>query len=119
MRKFAFLVLIVLEGCAAISNPVQSTQVFELENAYGVAQGAAIGYVKLPRCQLGTVPPCAKDSTVVALGEADKRARIALNAVEDFSRSPQNFPTLQFGDLFRVAQEAIGVFSQLANGKGN
>jgi len=119
MKRVGILLAgVLLAGCASIVNPIQGTQVFELENAYGVAQAGAIAYVKLPRCQSPAVAPCSQATTVVALASADKKARIALNALEDFSRSPQNYPTLQFGDLFRAAQASISVFSQLSNSKG-
>lgn len=105
-------VVCALVGCASIKNPIQSTQIYELENAYGVAQSAGVTYVSLPRCPTAT-PFCSKANVVVAIGEADKKARIALNAVEDFSRNPANYPTLSYSSLLAAAQSAINVFSAL------
>ncbi len=119
MKRFILLGILLASGCAsAIVNPVQSTRVYELENAYGIAQSAALAYVALPRCQVVAIQPCSKAANVVALGEADKKARIALSALEDFSRSPANYPTLSFTDLLRAAQSSMTVFSQLSSIKG-
>jgi hypothetical protein len=111
--KFALIAgMMALAACASIKNPIQSTQVYELENAYGVAQSAAVSYVALPRCPTAA-PLCSKANSVVAIGEADKKARVALSALEDFSRNPQNYPNLSYGSLLAAARSAINVLSSL------
>lgn len=116
MKRVGILLpaLVLLASCASgITNPVKATQVYELENAYGVAQSGAVTYVALPRCPVAA-PLCSKANIVVALGEADKKARIALSAVEDFSRNPGNYPTLSYSSLFDAATSAVQVFQALS-----
>ncbi len=115
MKKLILVgILLALAGCAsAIVNPIESTRVYELENAYGLAQSGALTYVALPRCPIAA-PLCSKANIVVALGQADKKARIALNAVEDFSRNPGNYPTLSYSSLLAAASSAVQVFQALS-----
>lgn len=112
-RVIVIALALGLASCASIKNPIQSTQVYELENSYGVAQSAAITYTKLGRCAPSPTPPCSQAKVVVAIGEADKKARIALSALEDFSRNPGNYPTLSYASLLSAASSAIAVFSAL------
>lgn len=118
MNKIAFIGMacaLALGGCASgIKNPIKSSEVYQLENAYGVAQSAGVGYVKLPRCSTVPTPPCSKAKNVVAIGEADVKARAALNALEDFARNPANYPELSYSNLLSAAQQAIALFSQLS-----
>jgi hypothetical protein len=47
-----------LAGCTTllptVTNPINQSQVYNLENAYGVAQSAAVAYTALQRCPART-----------------------------------------------------------------
>jgi len=90
---------------------------YSLENAYGIAQSAAITYTRLPRCAAVPVPPCSKASVVLSLAVADKKARIAIKALEDFSRNPDNYPGLTFSGLYDAAKTAISTFKKISEVK--
>lgn len=113
-RKVVLVALALgLGGCISVPNPIEASKVFELENAYGVAQSAATIYVRLPRCAVAS-PPCSRAANVIAIGEADKKARIALGALEDFARNPQNYPNLNYSALVGAATSAIGVLQAVS-----
>ena len=110
--------MLPLAGCTTlIHNPVNQTQVYQLENAYGLAQSAAVAYSALPRCKAGTSATvtnvCATHTIIAQLATADQKARIALTAVESFSRNPANYPGLSFSQLIATAQSAVTALSQI------
>lgn len=107
-----------IAGCTTlIHNPVSQTQVYQLENGYGVAQSAAVAYSALPRCSAGTSATatnvCATQAIIKQLATADQKARIALTAVENFARNPNNYPGLSFSQLIATAQSAVTALSQI------
>jgi hypothetical protein len=119
MKKLwiAAAAMVLLAGCASIKTPINQTQVYGIENAYGVAQSAALGYIGLRRCGAGEVTSlghiCSQHSVIVKLANADQKARIALNALEAFTRDPKNYPGLTFSGLVSAAQQAVSVFQQI------
>lgn len=113
----AAALMVGLAGCKTITVPINQTQAYQLENAYGIAQSAAIAYTKLPRCTEIVVKVCSKASVVVSLAAADKKARIALKALEDFTRNPKNYPGLTFSGLFDAAKLAISTFKEISKVK--
>lgn len=108
---------LLLAGCARITNPINQTEVYGVENAYGVAQSAALGYIGLRRCGAGETTSlanvCSEHGVIVKLANADQKARIALNALEAFARNPANYPGLSFSALVSTAQQAVSVFQQI------
>lgn len=117
--------LSLMAGCTTlIQNPVNQTQVYSLENAFGVAQSAAVAYTKLPRCAAGTHASaaniCSEHAIIVQLASADQKARLALTAAESFARDPGNYPGLSYADLIKAAQLAVTTLSQIeaVNGIG-
>ena len=109
---------VLLAGCTTLfQNPVNQTQVYSLENAYGVAQSAAVAYTHLPRCAAGARASaaniCSEHAIIVQLAAADQKARLALTAAESFSRDPGNYPGLSYADLIKAAQLAVTTLSQI------
>jgi len=116
MKRIVWLSLglgLVLGGCASFPNPLTQAQVFQLENGYGVAQSAAVAYTALPRCRAPAVAPCARAEVVAKLATADKKARVALDALEKFSRNPENYPGLSYAQLLAAAQQAVATLQQI------
>lgn len=109
--------VLLLAGCATIPNPISQSEVYGVENGYGVAQSAAVGYAALPRCPAGQntslANVCSQHGVIVQLARADAKARIALNALEAFARNPKNYPGLSFGALLATAQSAISTLQQI------
>lgn len=120
MKKFLAIALIgALASCGTVlKNPLQPSLVYNLENAYGVAQASAITYTKLPRCS--TIQPiiCSKAIAVVELASYDKKAKIALGALQSFVRNPQNYPGLTYASLLSAAQQAISAFQTIETTNG-
>ena len=119
-------VVLPIAGCTTlIHNPVNQTQVYQLENAYGLAQSAAVAYSALPRCKAGTSATvtnvCATHAIVAALATDDAKARTALTALESFSRNPANYPGLTFSGLLSAAQLAVTTLTTIEaqNGIGS
>jgi len=102
-----------LAACGTIHNPITQNEVYDLENAYGVAQGAANAYAALPYCHAGVISICKKGSVVVLLDGADKKARIALTALQNFTTNPSNYPGLTFAQLMATAKSAISTMQQI------
>ena len=104
-----------LTACASIVNPVTQTQVFEMENAYGVVQAQAIAYASFGLCPKGTTisgsvsAHCALPQAVVAIAKADSAARDALTLAANFVR---NTPTVNAGSVIAAAQQAIALAVQ-------
>lgn len=110
---------LALASCGTVlKNPLQPSLVFNLENAYGVAQAAALTYSKWPRCSATVTVVCSRASVVVQLGEADKKARIALAALEAFVRNPSNYPGLSYAGLLAAAQSAVAALQQIESTNG-
>jgi hypothetical protein len=103
----AALALFALAACGTIANPVSSTAIYNIENAYGVAQAAAVAYTRLPRCG---VPPCSTHAVIVQLATADKNARLALDNAEAFVRTN---PQLSASAAIIEAQNALLLFQQI------
>jgi hypothetical protein len=99
---------LALCSCASIVNPISQTQVYQLENAYGIAQAQGVAYVQFKRCAPGThIGPtnlCSTAQGVVQIGKADKAARTALDAAQTFVT--QN-PTLDASSVISAAQTAL------------
>jgi hypothetical protein len=118
----------IMAGCTTlfptVTNPINQTQIYGLENAYGVAQSAAVAYTKLPRCAAGVHASatniCSEHAIIVQLASADQKARLALTAAESFARDPGNYPGLSYADLIKAAQLAVTTLSQIeaVNGVG-
>lgn len=111
MKWLFGIAFLLLAGCASFVNPISQTQVYQLENAYGVAQSAAVAYTNLPRCTVGVpLNICSQHVVIVQLAQADQSARVALTAAENFVRSN---PTLSPASVISAAQTAIGVLVQI------
>lgn len=112
MKKVIVIALAIgLGGCVtAVRNPISKTQIYNLENSYGVVQSLAAGYASEPFCPNGTsitqsiLKFCAIPSAVVAIGKADIKARSALREAQQFVTSN---PTLDAGALIDAARIAI------------
>ena len=113
MRKVFLAVTLAfsLAACATISNPVGTTQLAQIESAYGVALSVAVAYRNLPLCRTGTTPSvqniCAKRSVIVRLQAADRNAQGALVAARRFVR---NNPTISAASAIGAAQAAVADF---------
>lgn len=125
MRKFlrntavALGVALAVASCGTVlKNPLQPSLVYNLENAYGVAQASAVSYTKLQRCSASVTVLCSRASVVIQLAGYDSKARIALTALESFVRNPKNYPGLSYATLLAAAQEAISAFQQIENSNG-
>jgi hypothetical protein len=123
----ALAVASTLAGCVTlgtVTNPINQSEVFQLENAYGVAQSAAVAYTALPRCAAGThataTTICSEHAIIVTLATDDQKARLALTALESFARNPANYPGLSYVGLLKAAQLAVSTLSQIeaTNGIG-
>lgn len=110
MKYLVLTIALILGGCASFSNPVSQTQIYQLENAYGVAQTAAVAYTRLPRC----VPPdtalCSQYNVIVKLAAADQTARTTLQDAETFIRAN---PTLSATSVISAAQAALRLLQQI------
>lgn len=118
MKKL-FLILGLVLGLGAcaqlgpkVETPISPEQVYLVENGYGVLQSAALVYDKLPSCD-GVVVLCSDPKVVKALAEADAKARVALDALESFTRNPANYPNTTYGSLFQAAQVAVEAFRKI------
>jgi hypothetical protein len=115
----AALLAFALSACAmnAVTNPVDRTFVFQADNAYGVAQSAAIAYTALPFCPKGqhasSTLYCKEQPIVIQLANADAKAQIARRALNSFVRNPANYPGLTYGQLVQAFQLAVTTMSQL------
>lgn len=110
------MLALMLANCAsAPNNPITESQVFTLENSYGVVQSAALAYTLLRPCAegeaLGLTAICKSQEVVAKLASADKKARGALDSLELFVR---NNPKLDARALYDGAQLAIKAFRDLA-----
>jgi len=110
---------LALGACATFTNPVSQSTVYNLENAYGVAQAAADAYTKLPRCAAGEASsladPCSDHGVIVQLAKADANARAALTNAETFVRTK---PTLSPTDVISEAESAVALFQQIETNYG-
>jgi hypothetical protein len=103
-------------GCSSITNPISQTQVYQLENGYGVVQAGAAAYARLPFCPAGitmqqsVLQACSIRSAVIEIGKADEAARVALRTAEDFVR---NNPKLSAVSVITTAQNAINAALQI------
>lgn len=95
-----------LSACAGVSQPLQQSQVYDLENAYGLAQSAAIACVSVR-----STGPCKSAKVVVMLHNDDVKARAALTALENFVRNPANQGKVNYLTLLSDAQQAIADFT--------
>lgn len=126
MRNLLFLPLMLLAfalaGCGptVLTTPVNQTQAYQLENAYGVLQSTAIAYTALPRCKVpaSVVNVCSEKTVIRQLAKADGQVRLALSALEAFTRNPANYPGLTYTGLIAAAQQAIDVFRQIETSNG-
>lgn len=126
MRSLFFLPLMlmafVLSACGptVLTTPINQTQAYQLENAYGVVQSAAVAYTALPRCKVpaSATNICSEKSVIRQLAKADGNVRLALNALEAFTRNPANYPGLSYTGLVAAAQQAIDVFRQIETTNG-
>lgn len=109
--------MMLLAACATVPNPISQSEVYGVENGYGVVQSAALAYIALPRCGAGQTTSlasvCSEHRVIVQLANADQKARIALNALEAFARNPKNYPGLSFSALLATAQSAISTLQQI------
>ncbi len=129
MKKLASLVIVgmLLSGCATpfgtkvgevfttgIANPITTTQIYNLEAAYGVALSGAVAYRERPRCTKTALESisniCARRSIVVKLQDADRKAQIALANLKNFVNAN---PTFDASALFDAATTAVTTFNQL------
>lgn len=117
--------LSLLGGCSvlpAITTPINATEVFTLENSYGVAQSVAVAYSALPRCAAGTSASptnvCAKQAIIASLATDNHKALIALGALEAFVRNPANYPNLSYSALAAAAYSTVSQFSALETQDG-
>lgn len=96
---------------------VECHQVYQIENAYGIAQSAAVAYSALPRCPAGSQASvtnvCATHAIIATLATDDQKARTALTALESFARNPANYPGLTFSGLLAAAQLAVSTLSNI------
>lgn len=116
MRNIFILGAAFLGGCASITNPIKSAEIYNLENAYGVVQSLAAGYASEPFCPKGTsikdsiFKSCSIPSGVVQIGKADASARTALAVAENFVRAN---PRLSAASVISAAQSAIAAATQI------
>ena len=126
MRNLLFLPLMLLAfalaGCGptVLTTPVNQTQAYQIENAYGVVQSAAVAYTALPRCKApaSATNICSDRAVIRQLAKADSQARLALNALEAFTRNPANYPGLTYTGLIAAAQQAITVLREIETANG-
>lgn len=123
MKRFLTIVaLLLIAACARIPNPITPTVAYNLQASYGVAQSAAVSYTELRRCADGVHASitniCSEHAVIVKLADADAKARIALTALEQFSRNPDNYPGLTFAGLVAAAQSAVSVLVQIERSNG-
>jgi hypothetical protein len=115
----AALLAFGLAGCAmnAVTNPVDKTFVYQAENAYGVAQSAAVAYTALPFCPPGLHASatlyCKEQPIVVKLAAADADVKIARKALNSFVQNPANYPGLSYGQLVQAFQLAVQTMSKI------
>lgn len=110
-RAFIILSAFLIAGCAAIQNPVNTTQLAQVEASYGVALSIAVGYRSLPLCRTGTRASyqnvCAQRSVILKLQAADRNAQAALLTARSFVH---NNPTVSAFTILQTAQDAISNF---------
>ena len=114
-----FAAALSLSGCAlfqSMSNPINTTTLYDLEAGYYTAQQIALAYKALPLCQTGTQPSvsniCAKRSVIVVIQANARKAQAALAALRDFVK---NNPTLNAASLISATQLAIAGFESAVN----
>jgi uncharacterized membrane protein len=123
MKRFfiaaALACAVTLGGCATIQNPVNTTQLAQVESAYGVALSIAVAYRNLPLCKTGNPTSltniCAKRSVVVKLQSADRDAQIAMVSARQFVR---NNPTLSAASVIGIAQNAVATLQAIEQNEG-
>jgi hypothetical protein len=115
----ALAVALVLPGCAlfhSMSNPLNTTTLYDLEAGYYTAQQIALAYKALPLCKTGTQPSvsniCAKRSVIVSIQVNARRAQAAITQLRDFVK---NNPTLNAAALISATQLAISGFESAVN----
>lgn len=116
MRKFFIACsMLALAGCASISNPVSTTEVYNLEASYGVLSSAAKAYLLLPACPTGTnfsiQNICHLRSASGPIASADVKARAALTLAEKFVRDN---PTISAASAISAAQAAVAAFQTIS-----
>jgi len=117
MKKWLGVVAVgaLLVSCGT-KLPQQST--YDLENAYGVVQSAAVAYTKLPYCVSGGTPVCKKPAVVIKLAAYDKNARDALNALETYVRNPANTNSVTITSLMNAASASLQVMTAYESVQG-
>lgn len=110
--------VLALAGCANFAphldtTPVTQTEVFQLGNAYGVAQSAAVSYASFPQCSeaMGITKLCRSPAVTKLLAQYDAAFNTAYLRLTAFVRDPANYPGLSFGQLYSAAQSALATLT--------
>lgn len=122
MKGMILALALVLGGCAgtlSVPNPVGTSQLGDIESAYGLALTAALTYRNLPLCKTGTTISvtnvCARRSVVVQLQSAAAKAQAAVKALRAFVAAN---PTLNPGTLVAAAQAALATLQSVESANG-
>lgn len=106
-----------LNPFATVTNPINQTEVYQLGNAYGSAKAVAVGYAALPLCpagtKIGTANVCHDKGVLKTIAKDIHAADTAYQALAAFSRTPANYPGLNFTQLLTTAKDAITTLSQI------
>jgi len=110
MRKLALIVAIALlpslGACASINNPINRTELYNAEAAYGLALSAAVGYRRLCVQRTPSIYPQCR-AVVPKLQAADRKVQGAVAAVRAFVKDN---PTVTPVSLIAAAQKALADF---------
>ncbi len=105
------LLALALGACATIQNPINTTQLAQVESGYGIALSAAVAYLNLPLCRTGTSASlsniCAQRSVIVKLQAAAAKTQGAIVAARNFIK---NNPTINVASAVGIAQAALNDF---------
>jgi len=116
---FAVIFLTGFTGCGSMEPKTvkqAQTAVIEVRLGYGVAQRAALVYLKYPRCDApGALAPfCTKQEVVDAIKRADKLTISILDAAEAAVRAPE-FGESQIDAVVTSARAALKLFKDLSD----
>ena len=119
----AFIILVMLSGCAVmrpikVPEVINETSIYQLGNAYGVAQSAAITYASLPLCREGSAPSatnwCRTKAVTASLADLDAKFVKAYEGLQAFIRAPSTKDGLTVIELYAVASAALNQMLVLA-----
>ncbi len=118
---WVFLIVGILSACSVgpklkVPEVINETSIYQLGNAYGVVQSAAITYASLPKClkPASATNWCRTTDVTAKLADYDRTFVSAYEGLQAFIRNPATKDGLTVIELYAVASGALNSMTVLA-----